>query len=181
MLSNALCLKSLVCFIDAPNLTARIRSKTTLSLLLVIMDDTDKAHLQLMDDEASHLIELLCTAAKDGEASEGLLTYTAAELLVTFINLSSLPRNKTILIGAGIVKTLQPLFLSEDYEVQELSLCLLWTLLLGTQLSTQVITDHEDLCLMLHSIHESPSISLSLLAQCALRTIFWDDPEGKSS
>lgn len=179
MLSQALCLKSIMCVINTPNMSVRICSKTVLSLLLVIMDDTDMVYLQLKIDEASRLIELLCIATKEGEASEGLLTYTVLELLVSFINLSSLAKNKMIIVEAGIVDPLQLLILNEDYKVQEQSLHLLWTLLSGSQLSTQMVTDHVDLRLMLRSVHESPSITLSLIAQCVLKKIYWDTPEGR--
>ena len=179
MLSKTLCLKSLICVIDAPSLSIRICSKTVLSLLSIIMTDADRSLLQLKDDEASRLVELLHTTTKDGEASEKFLTYTTVELLVTLCKLSSLSGNKVSMIKAGIVEPLKLLVLDGDYKVQEKSLSLLWILLSDTQLSTRIITDHQELCLMLRYIQESPSIILSRLAHSVLKMIFWDDPEGK--
>lgn len=160
-------------------MSVRICSKTLLSLLLVIMDDNDMTYLQLQADEASRLVELLCIATKEGESSEGLLTFTVVELLVSFVNLSSLAKNKVVIIEAGIVDYLPLLILNKDYKVQEQSLRLLWTLLSGSQLSTRIMINHGDLCLMLQFICESPSINLSLIAQCVLKTIYWDTPEGR--
>lgn len=180
MLSQALCLKSIVCVTSAPSMSVRITSKIVLSLLLVFMDEADLAHLQLKVDEASHLVQLLCVATSEGQASEGLATYALVDLLVSFINLSSLAKNKVIIIESGIVEPLQLLILNDDYKVQEQSLRLVWTLLSGTQLSTQVVrAEHLDLRLMLRFIHESPSIILSLIAQCVLKTTYWDTPEGR--
>ena len=44
-------------------------------------------------------------------------------------------------------------------------------------------TDHPelgdlDVYLMLQFIQQSPSLNLSLIAQCALKTTYWDAPEG---
>ena len=180
MLSKPLCLKSIMRVINAPNIGVRICSKTVLSLFLIIMDNTDKASLQLTADEASHLIKLLGTASNEGEANEGIFTYTLVELLISLINLSSLPQNKVTIAEKGILKHLEFLILSEqDYKVKEKSLCLLWTLLSGSDLCTRVLIDHQDLRLILRFISKWPSITLFLFSWCALKEIYWDSPEGR--
>ena len=179
MLSGVFHLKTIIQFSDTPCMCIQICSKTVSSLLLVIMDDAAKACLELKVDEASRLTELLSIANEQGEASEGLLTYTVVELLDSLTNLSSLSVNKGLIIEAGIIKPLKSLVLNEIYSVQEKSLQLLWTLLSGSSLSNHLITDHLDLCFMLQFIRQNPSITLSLLAQSTLKTLYWDTPEGK--
>ena len=83
MLSKALYVKSITCVIDAPCMSIRICSKTVLSLLLVI-GNIDKSSIELKEDETSRLVELMGIAIKEGEASEGLMTFTTADLLVSF-------------------------------------------------------------------------------------------------
>lgn len=178
MLSSILHLKPILHLFEAPSISTRICSKTVSSLLLVIMDESAKARLRLKADEASRLIKLLCIASETGEASEGLLTYTAVELLVSLKKLTSFSVNMEIIIDAGIIKPLKSLILNEMYSVQEQSLQLLWTLLSGSSFSNNIVIDHLDLCFMLQFIYQNPNITLSLIAQCALRTIYWDTPEG---
>ena len=179
MLSGVLYLKTIIQFFDTPCMSIQICSKTVSSLVLVIMDDTAKACLKLKADEASRLIELLCIAGEKGEASEGLLTYTVVELLDSLTNLSSLSVNKGLITEAGIIEPLKSLILNDIYSVQVKSLQLLWTLLSGSSFSNYLITDHLDLRFMLQFIHQNPSIILSLFAQCALKTLYWDTPEGR--
>ena len=161
----------------------RICSKTVLSLLLAILNDTVKPSLELKADEASRLIEMLSIAVKESEALEGLLTYSVVQLLTPLINLSSLAANQVLILKAGVIKPLKSLILSDDYTTQEQSLRLLWVLLSGRQFSCQALTDHPelgdlDVRLMLRFIQQSPSLNLSLISQCALKTIYWDAPEG---
>ena len=183
MLFKADFVKTMMSLIDAPDQTLRICSKTVLSLLLASLNDTVKPFLELKADEASRLIEMLSIAVKESEASEGLLTYSVVQLLTPLINLSSLAANQVLILKAGIIKPLKSLILSDDYTTQEQSLRLLWVLLSGRQFSCQTLTDHPelgdlDVRLMLRFIQQSPSLNLSLIAQCALKTIYWDAPEG---
>lgn len=183
MLFKADFVKTMMPLINAPDQTLRICSKTVLSLLLAIIDDTVMPCLKLKTDEASRLIELLSIATKESEASEGLLTYSVVQLLTSLINLLSLAANQPVILKAGIMKPLKSLILSEDYTTQEQSLHLLWVLLSERQFSCQALMDHPELCdldvlLMLQFIQQSPSLNLSLIAQCALKTIYWDAPEG---
>ena len=178
MLSSTLHLKPILHLFDTPSISIRICSKTVSSLLLIFMDETATACLRLKADEASRLIELLCIANKKGEASEGLLTYTVVELLVSLKNLTSLSVNKVIIIEAGIIKPLKSLVLNEMYLVQEQSLQFLWSLLSGSSFTNCIVIDHLDLCFMLQFIHQNPTITLSLIAQCVLKIIYWNTPEG---
>ena len=176
-------LKTMMPLVNAPDQTLRICSKTLLSLLLSILNDTVKPCLELKADEASRLIELLSIATKESEASEGLLTYSVVQLLISLINLSSLAANQLLILKAGIIKPLKSLILSDNYTTQEESLRLLWVLLSGRHFSCQTLTDYPelgdlDVRLMLRYIQQSPSLNLSLIAQCALKTLYWDAPEG---
>lgn len=183
MLSKELSLKSLMCAVNAPSKSVQICAKTVMSLFLPIMDDADKACLQLTTDEISHLMKLLCVATRDGEAEEGLLTYTLAELLTSLTCLFSLPLHGNV-VSTTVDEILEPLKLlivsDKDYMLQKMSLRLLWNLLSYCNLSTCLFTDHQDLCLMLKFIGDSPSIDLSLIAQSTLKTIFWNSSEGES-
>ena len=175
--------KTTMPLVNAPDQTLRICSKTVLSLLLAILNDTVKPCLELKADEASRLIELLSIAIKESEAPEGLLSYSVVQLITSLINLSSLAANQLLILKAGIMKPLKSLILSDDYTTQEQSLHLLWVLLSGRQISCKVLTDHPefgdlDVHLMLRYIQQSPSLNLSLIAQCTLKTIYWDAPEG---
>lgn len=183
MLFKADLVKTIMPLVNSPDQTLRICSKTVVSLLLAILDDTVMPFLNLKADEASRLIELLSIATKESRASEGLLTYSTVQLLTSLINLSSLAANQLVILKAGIMKPLKSLILSEDYTTQEQSLHLFWILLSGRQFSCEVLTGHlelGDVRLMLQFIQQSPSLNLSLIAQCALKTIYWDAPEGVS-
>lgn len=180
MLSKSLFLKSILHVLDAPKKSIQISAKMVMSQLLLIMDDSDKAHLKLTADEVTHLINLLTIASREGEAEEGVLTCTIAEILTSLTDLSSLPWNKALIIESEILEPLEHLIVNEDYKVQEKSLCLIWNLLSNSSLSDHIFISHRDLCLMLRYIGESPSINASIVAQSILRMIFWDNHEGRN-
>lgn len=184
MISKALYLKPIIAITNAPNLSIRICSKVVVSLLWVVMEDTTanyKDCLNLKLDEASRLIELLCIAMKEGEASEGLLTFSVIKLLISLTNLLSLSINRVTMIEKGIFQPLKPLITNEDYIIQKQSLQLVWTLLSEDSFSNfmAVDIDGRELCLMLQFVQQNPCVTLSLIAGNSLKKICWDSPEGK--
>ena len=155
----------------------RIYIKLLFSVLPAVMDtDLDElpTYMQLKDDEASRLLDMLDEATCKDYVTEEYAEFTLAELLSCFTVLTKSSYNSLTLYCSGITKILFKVFESHHYNVQKLSLQVFISLVQFDSVCSDVFTSDVNILYLLKYLHQSPCITISFLAENALSYYIWN-------
>ena len=155
----------------------RICIKLLFSVLPATIDtDLDElpTYMQLKDDEASRLLDMLDGATSKDYVTEQYGEYTLAELLSCFIVLTKSNYNSLALYNSGITKIFFKVLESHHYDVQKLCLQVFISLLQFDSVCSDIFTSNVNFLYLLKYLQQSPCVTISFLAENAVSYYQWD-------